>query len=219
MPSWRQISRNASPSAEPGTQPLAVARHGLRADGVQGKQHVIIPTPETADPSAGERLPRVSDQLCTLRRSFDERPKRPERQRRDAFLDLQRDQPGPRDPEVEAIVGRVARGIGGIVARPGREPHMPIVGRRHLGNVRLVAAHQSSELPARRCRIFDPQQEVPHHRHHVRAENEALYVREVEPRCCHGARLAIAPWGILPPQQSANKPWALHSRSFIVRFR
>ena len=135
--------------------------------------------------------------------------------RRDLLFDLQRNQPRPRDPHVEAIVGLVAWGIGGIVAWPGREPHMPVLGSRHLGNVRLVAAHQSPELPARLCRSFDPQQEVPHHRHHVRAENEPLYVREVEPRCCHGARLAIAPWVILPSEQSANKPWALHIRSCI----
>ena len=120
---------------EPGTQPVAVARHRLRADGVQRHQDVIVPASETADPVLGRARSGIADRLRTLRGSFDERPKGPERQRRDAFLDLQRNQSGPRDADVEAVVGLAARGIGGIVSRSGREPHMPVLGSRDLGSV------------------------------------------------------------------------------------
>jgi hypothetical protein len=46
----------------------------------------------------------------------------------------------------------------------------------------LVAVHEMSELSARLCRNTHRQQEVPHHRHRVSAENETLDVREVECR-------------------------------------
>ena len=60
---------------KPGAQPVAVAGHRLRADGVQRHQDVIIPAPETADPVLGRTRTGISDQLRTSRRSFDERTK------------------------------------------------------------------------------------------------------------------------------------------------
>ena len=113
-------------------------------------------------------------------------------------FDLQRNQSGPRDTDVEAIVGRATRGSGGVVARSGREPDVPILGRRDLRGVGFVAADEPSELPARLCRSSDRQQEVPHHRHRVRAEDEPLDVREVErrpsraPDCRHSLRVRVA---------------------------
>ena len=110
----------------------------------------------------------------------------------------------------------MARGIGGIVCRSGREPHVPVRRSRDLGGVGFVAAHEPSELPARLCRSLYRQQEVPHHRHSVSAENEPLNVREVERRFSAGSRCAITPW-VIPPstKQSAKKPRALHRRSWM----
>ena len=64
------------------------------------------------------------------------------------LLDLQRNQSGPRDADVEAVVGGTARGSGGIVSRSGREPHVPVLGSRDLRDVGFVAAHEPSELPS-----------------------------------------------------------------------
>ena len=205
MPSWRQISRKASALGEPGTQPVAVARHRLRADGVQRHQDVIVPASETADPVLGRTCSGIADQLRSLRGSFDEHTKGLERQRWDAFFDLQRDQSGPRDADVEAIVGRATRGIGKIVSRPGREPHMPVRGSRDLRDVGFVTADEPSELPARLCRSSDRQQEMPHHRHRVAAENEPLNVREVERRPVPGPGIAIAPWVFMRPSTEQSR--------------
>ena len=58
---------------EPGNQPIAVARHRLGAEGVQRHQDVIVPASETTDPVLGGTRSGISDQLRSLRGSFDER--------------------------------------------------------------------------------------------------------------------------------------------------
>ena len=98
------------------------------------------------------------------------------------MFEPQRHQSRPGETDVEAVVRRMARSIGEIVSRSGPEPHVPVLGGRDLRGVGFVAAHEPPELPARLCRRFDRQQEVPHHRHQVSAENEALNVGEVESR-------------------------------------
>ena len=186
---------------EPRTQPVAVARHRLRADGVQRHQDVIVPTSETADPVLGRTWSGVADQLRALRGSFDEHAEGLERECWHALFDLERNESGPRDTDVEAIVGRATRSIGEIVSRSGREPDMPVLGRRDLRDVGFVAADEPRELPARFCRSSDRQQEVPHHRHRVGAENEPLDVREFERRPSRTPESPSLAWGSrrLPP--------------------
>ena len=58
---------------------------------------------------------------------------------------------------------------------------MPVLGGGDLRGLGFVAAYEPSKLPARLLRSSYRQQEMPHHRHPVTAENEALnVVREVE---------------------------------------
>ena len=67
---------------------------------------------------------------------------------------------------------------------------------------------EPSELPARLCGIFHRQQEMPHDRHSVTAENEPLNVREVE-----RGRIAIMPPCI---KQPAKKPRACFAAEVCV---
>ena len=60
---------------KPGTQSIAVALHRFRADGVQRQQDVIFPFSKTANPVLGRTCSGISDQLRSLRGSFDERTK------------------------------------------------------------------------------------------------------------------------------------------------
>ncbi len=195
--------------AEPGTQPVGVARHRLRADRVQRHQHVIVSAAKTTDPVLGRTGSGIPDRLCSARSSFDERSEGSERERRNAFLHLQRHQSGPCDADVETIVGRATRGIGGIVSRSGRKPHVPVLGSRELRGVGFVAAHEPSKLPARLCRTSYRQQEMPDHRHSVSAKNEPLNVREVERGLSEGPRIALTP---CVSKQPAEKPRAFHRR-------
>ena len=117
---------------------------------------------EAADPVLGRALSGVSDRRRAVRRTFDERAKGLERQRREAFLEFQRHEPRPRDPEVEAVVRAAVRGLRRIVSRSGREPHMPLVRSGDLRGVGFVAAHEPAELSARFCRSSYRQQEMPY---------------------------------------------------------
>ena len=65
---------------EPGTHPVAVARHRLGADGVQRHQDVIVPASEAADPVLGRTGSRIPDRSRSLRGSLDERIERRERE-------------------------------------------------------------------------------------------------------------------------------------------
>ena len=62
---------------------------------------------------------------------------------RNALLDLERQQAGPGDAHVQAIVGLAARRIGGIVRRARFEADVPVFGRGDLRRVGLVAADKS----------------------------------------------------------------------------
>ena len=90
--------------------------------------------------------------------------------------------PGPPvragDTDVQAIVGRVARGIRGLPVRS--KPHVRVRGCRYLGSAGFVAVDKPSRQPARLCRSLYRQQEMSQQRHCIRAENEPLNVREVE---------------------------------------
>ena len=59
---------------------------------------------------------------------------------------------------------------------------------------------------------------MPHHRHSVRAENEALDVREFERRLVRGARVAIAALTSmsLSTKQSVKKPRSPSSPVFVT---
>jgi hypothetical protein len=90
---------------------------------------------------------------------------------------------------------------------------MPVLGSGDLRDVGFVAVHKPSELHARPRRSSYRQQEMPHHRHSVTAENEPLNVCEVKRRIFR-RWIAI---GLLMFRQrsakpSANKPRALHRR-------
>ena len=147
---------------------------------MQRHQDVIVPSAEPVDPVLGRACSGGSDALSPFRGSLDERAERLECERWDALFDLQRNQSVPGDAHIQAVVGRVARGCGRIVERAGREPDMPVLGRRDLWGVGFVAADQASQLPPRLRRISDGQQKMPHHRHPVGAEDEPLDVREVQ---------------------------------------
>ena len=68
---------------------------------------------------------------------------------------------------------------------------MPVLGRRDLWGVGFVAADEPPELPPRLRRISHGQQEMPHHRHPVGAEDEPLDVPEVERRPVGGPGPAV----------------------------
>ena len=57
-----------------------------------------------------------------------------------------------------------------------REPDVPVFGSRDLRRVGLVAADEPPEQLACRRGNADRQQEMPHHRHPVAAQDEALNV-------------------------------------------
>ena len=58
---------------EPGTQPVGIARHRIRADGVQRHQDVIVPASEPVDPVPGRARSGIADQLGAWCGPFDER--------------------------------------------------------------------------------------------------------------------------------------------------
>ena len=175
---------------EPGAQAIAIAAQCLRAEGVQRDQDVVISTSEAADPVLGGAGTDVPDQLRPLRGPFDERPEGPERQLWDAPLEPKRDESGPRDADVEAVVRAAAGRIAEVVEGPWREPYVPVSSGGDLRGVGLVAADEPSQLSARLRRRADRQQEVPRKGHHVGAEDEPLDVREVERQPVPGQRSA-----------------------------
>jgi hypothetical protein len=61
-----------------------------------------------------------------------------------------------------------------------RESDVPVLGGGNLRRVGLVTADEPSEQLARRGGDTDRQQEMPHHRHPVTAQNEALNIFEVQ---------------------------------------
>ncbi|MGA9887999.1 MAG: hypothetical protein WBQ31_10925, partial [Candidatus Acidiferrales bacterium] len=71
---------------------------------------------------------------------------------------------------------------------------MPVFGSGDLRDIGFVPAYEPSELSARCCRISYFQQEMPHHRHSVTAQNEALNVSEVEWGLFQGPPIAIRLW-------------------------
>ena len=57
---------------------------------------------------------------------------------------------------------------------------MPVLGRRDLGRVGFVAVDEPTEELACRRGDIDLQQEMPHDRHAVAAENDALNVFQIQ---------------------------------------
>ena len=75
----------------------------------------------------------------------------------------------------------MVRDVIGVICRTRGEPHMPVSGGRDLWSVGLVSGDETSEQAARLLRSFHAQQEVPYHGHRVRAEDQSLNIRKVEP--------------------------------------
>src|SRR5262245_47189988 len=98
----------------------------------------------------------------------------------EAALELERRQARPGDAAVEAIVGLAAWAGAEIVARAGLKSDMPVFGCRDLRRMGFVAADKPSEEFAGRRRRVRLEQNMPHHRHAVTAQNEALNVFHVE---------------------------------------
>src|SRR5438105_1628599 len=139
---------------------------------MQRYQDMIASSAKSADPVLRVALAGVADQFRAFGGAGDERTERVERERRDAIPDLQGDQPGPGNADVEAIVGLATRYIGRVVSRPRFEPDMPILGGRDLWRVQLVAADESSKQLAGLGGNVHRQQEMPYHRHPVASQDE-----------------------------------------------
>src|SRR5712672_991669 len=110
---------------------------------------MIVSPAKVADPVLRPAWSGIAHQSGACGGSGGERPERLERERRDAILQPQRDETGPRNSQVEAIVGLAARERGEIVSWSRREPDMPVLGGGDLRRVRLIAADEPSEQRAR----------------------------------------------------------------------
>ncbi len=104
---------------------------------MQRNQDVVTSLSESADPVLWPAVAGIAHQFRAFGGTGDKRAERLERERRDAILDFQRKQPGPRNAEVQAIVGFAARDIGGIISRSGLEPYVPVFGGSDLRRRRL----------------------------------------------------------------------------------
>src|SRR5712664_1251208 len=162
------------------SEPVAIGCHRLRTHGVQRQEDLVASLSESTDPVLRVALAGIADQFRAFGGTGDERAERFERERRDALLDFQRDQPGPCDAKVQAIVWPAARSVSGIVAWSWLEPHVPIFRSGDLRRIRFVATDEPSEQLAGVGGNADRQQEMPHHRHLVTAQNKALNVAEFE---------------------------------------
>ena len=90
---------------------------------------------------------------------------------------------------------------------------MPVLGRRDLWGIGFVTTDEPPELPARLCRSSDRQQEMPNHRHPVRAKDDPLDVREVELGLVLVPRNALSRCGFIDrstaqPAKEARPGWA-----------
>src|SRR5258707_15132927 len=177
---------------------------------MQRYQHMIGSCPKSADPVLRIALAGVAHQFRAFGGAGDERTERVERERRDATPDLQRDQSGPGNADVEAIVGLAARDIGGVVSRPRLEPDVPVFGGGDLRRVGLIAANEPPEQPASLRGNADRQQEMPYHRHPVAAQDEPLYVAELEqaPRARAGPGITCGLVVRHAPEQAPKKSLA-----------
>jgi hypothetical protein len=147
---------------------------------VNRHQDLIVARSETADPILRRAGSGVAHQGGALGGAGDECTKRLEREVRHPVLDLQCHQSRPGDPEVEAIIGLVARGLGPIVLRARLEPDMPVLRGRDLRCVAFITTDEASEKPTCGRGRTHPQQEMAHHRHSVAAENEPLNIIKLQ---------------------------------------
>ena len=157
---------------------------------------------EAADPMLRRARSDVAHQRRPLGGSRRKRSERLERERGHVIRELQRDHAGPGNAEVEAIVGLTARTLGRVVAGTWRKADMPVARGGDLRRVRLVAADEPSEQRARSGGDADRQQEMPHHRHPIAAQDEALDVVEVQ----RTRRRVAGLWGLAPA--CPNRPWS-----------
>src|SRR5258708_17648906 len=105
---------------------------------MQRHQDMIASSAKSADPVPRVALAGVAHQFRAFGGAGDERTERVERERRDAIPDLQRDQSGPGNADVEAIVGLAARDIGGGVSPPPLAPARALSCGGRLLRARLV---------------------------------------------------------------------------------
>src|SRR5436190_2754270 len=177
---------------------------------MQRDQDMIASGAKSTDPVLRGTLAGVANQFRTFSRAGDERAERVERERRNAIPDLQRDQSGPGNADVEAIVGLAARDIGGVVFRSRLKPDVPVFGSSDLRRVGLIAANEPPEQPAGLGGNANRQQEMPHHRHPVPAEDEPLNVAELEraPRGRTGPGTTSRLFGLHAPEQAPKKSLA-----------
>ena len=142
---------------------------------------------KAADPVFRAARSGVADQFGALGGPDDEGVERLEGQRRQPMFELQRDHSGPGDAEVETIVGLAPRRIRLIICGPRPKADPPVPGCCDLRRVGLVAADEPAEKFARFRRDADLQQEVPHHRHPIAAQDETLDVLKIQ--CAGGGSL------------------------------
>ncbi len=195
-------------------QAITVTRHRLRTYRVQRNQDVIGSLPKSPDPVLRVALAGIGYQFRALSGAGDERAERFEREARDALLDFQRDQPGPGDAKVQTIVGLAAWGVSGIVARSRLEPDVPIFRSGDFGRVGFIAIDEPAEQLAGLRGNADREQEMPHHRHLVTTEDEALNIAEVEwvLRTGSGAGIASRHFVLRAPEQTAEEASAFFRR-------
>src|SRR5258707_3860419 len=101
---------------------------------MQRHQDMIASGTKSADPVLRVALAGVAHQVRAFGGAGDERAGGVERERRDTISDLQRDQPGPGDADIEAIVGVAFWDIGGVATPPPPGyatpcPPRPVLGR------------------------------------------------------------------------------------------
>src|SRR6267154_5715143 len=177
---------------------------------MQRYQHMIASSAKSADPVPRVALAGVAHQFRAFGGAGDERTEQVERERRDAIPDLQRDQSGPGNADVEAIVGLAARDIGGVVSRPRLEPDVPVFGGGDLRRVGLIAANEPPEQPAGLRGNTDRKQEMSYHRHPVPAQDEPLNVAELEraPRGRTGPGITSGHFVLHAPEPAPKKSLA-----------
>ena len=147
---------------------------------MQRQHDVIASRPETADPVLRPILSGVADPFRPRGGPGDERVERLEGEVGNVILDLQRQQSRPGDAQVQAIVGLAARRLRRIVSRARLESDVPVPGRRDLGGVGFIAVDEPPEELAGRRGDIDLQEEMPHDRHAVAADDEALNVFQIQ---------------------------------------
>ncbi|WP_154071341.1 hypothetical protein [Bradyrhizobium lablabi] len=101
-----------------------------------------------------------------------------------------------------------------MVAWPRLETHVPIFRSGDLRHVEFVAIDEPTEQLAGRRGNADRKQEMPHHRHLVTAEDEALNIAEVKraPRSRSGMGISSRNFIFHSAEKTAKKSLAAFFR-------